>query len=72
MRCRALMDIPVAEGQVFNIGSQEEITINELAARIREKTNSRSEIAIFPLPKRIMRISKTWTAASPTCQKSPR
>ncbi|HEV7375211.1 MAG TPA: GDP-mannose 4,6-dehydratase, partial [Pyrinomonadaceae bacterium] len=43
-----LMDNPAAVGQVFNIGSSEEVTILELAGRIRELTNSSSEIAFVP------------------------
>jgi UDP-glucose 4-epimerase len=43
-----LMDTPEAEGQVFNIGGEEEVSINELATRIREKADSSSEIAHIP------------------------
>jgi UDP-glucose 4-epimerase len=35
-------------GEVFNIGSQEEITILELAARVKERTGSSSEIQMIP------------------------
>jgi UDP-glucose 4-epimerase len=38
----ALMDCDQAAGQVFNIGSQEEITVEELADRIIAMTGSRS------------------------------
>jgi UDP-glucose 4-epimerase len=37
-----------AEGQVFNIGSNEEVTILELARRVRAQTGSRSEIVLVP------------------------
>ena len=37
-----------AVGQVFNIGSNEEITIMELAELIRERTGSSSEIQLIP------------------------
>jgi len=37
-----------ASGKVFNIGSQEEISIMNLAKKIKEKTNSHSEIKIVP------------------------
>lgn len=37
-----------AIGQIFNIGSNREITIGELAERIRALTGSRSEIAYVP------------------------
>jgi UDP-glucose 4-epimerase len=44
----ALMDTPDARGEVFNIGSQEETTILELAKRIVQATRSSSEIAMIP------------------------
>jgi UDP-glucose 4-epimerase len=64
-----LMDNPAAVGQVFNIGSSEEVTILELAGRIKELTNSESEIAFVPydeayeegfedMPRRVPDISK--------------
>lgn len=43
-----LMAKPEAVGQVFNIGSEEEITINELARKIKEKTRSASPIVHIP------------------------
>lgn len=39
-----LSEEPGASGQVFNIGTNEEISILELAERVRARTNSRSEI----------------------------
>ena len=39
---------PRAIGQVFNIGNPEEISILELAQRVRKATASRSEIALIP------------------------
>jgi UDP-glucose 4-epimerase len=39
-----LLDQPGAIGEVFNIGSEEEITINELAERVIAITNSQSKI----------------------------
>jgi len=64
-----LMDHPEAVGQVFNIGSNQEITIVELAQRVKEMTNSRSEIVFLPydeayeegfedMPRRIPNIEK--------------
>jgi UDP-glucose 4-epimerase len=44
----ALMDHDDAVGQVFNIGSNEEISIGKLAERIRELTGSSSEIVHIP------------------------
>jgi UDP-glucose 4-epimerase len=64
-----LMDHPEAVGQVFNIGSNEEVTILELAKRIKELTGSESEIIFVPydeayeegfedMPRRVPDISK--------------
>jgi UDP-glucose 4-epimerase len=44
----ALIDEPRAVGQVFNIGNGHEITINDLAERIRTLAGSRSEIVRIP------------------------
>ena len=43
-----LAECPAATGRVFNIGSEEEVSIVELAGRIKEKTNSRSIIQKIP------------------------
>lgn len=43
-----LMDHKDAVGQVFNIGSNQEITILELAQRVKELTQSSSEIVFVP------------------------
>ncbi len=43
-----LADEPRAEGEVFNIGTDEEITILELAQRIKRVTDSRSPIEFVP------------------------
>lgn len=40
----ALMQRPEAEGDVFNIGSEEEVSIEDLAKRIKKATASKSEI----------------------------
>lgn len=42
------MEVPEAVGQVFNIGSNQETSINELAHLIRELTDSSSEIVHKP------------------------
>jgi UDP-glucose 4-epimerase len=65
----ALMDHPQAVGHVFNIGSNSEISIEQLALRIRELTSSKSEIVYVPyseayeegfedMPRRVPDISK--------------
>jgi UDP-glucose 4-epimerase len=43
-----LIDHPNAAGEVFNIGQDREVSINQLAARVRELTGSRSEIVHIP------------------------
>lgn len=64
-----LMDNESAVGEVFNIGSNQEITIVDLAKRVKELTNSESEIVFVPydeayeegfedMPRRIPDISK--------------
>jgi UDP-glucose 4-epimerase len=65
----ALLGEPRAIGQVFNIGNGHEITIGDLAERIRALTGSRSEIVRIPydeayeagfedMPRRVPDISK--------------
>ena len=44
----ALIDHEEAIGEVFNIGSSEEVSINTLAERIRTLTGSHSEIVHIP------------------------
>ncbi len=49
IRCQtALMNEPRAVGQVFNLGAQEEVTIEQLAKRIIEMTGSHSELRYIP------------------------
>ena len=43
-----LLDSDAACGEVFNVGSSEEVTILELAQRIVERTGSSSEIILVP------------------------
>ena len=65
----ALMNEPRAAGEVFNIGNGEEISIRDLAARVCQRTRSRSEIRYVPyeqafdrsfedMPRRVPDISK--------------
>jgi len=44
----ALMEHPGAVGQVFNVGSQEEVAIGDLARMVKTLANSRSEIVTVP------------------------
>lgn len=44
----ALVDHPGAVGEVFNIGSTEEVSILELAQRVKSLTRSESEIVLVP------------------------
>ena len=64
-----LMDHNESVGHVFNIGSNEEVTILQLAERVKELTNSDSEIVFVPydeayeegfedMPRRVPDISK--------------
>src|SRR5690606_30519407 len=46
--CIDLMNCDAAVGEVFNIGSEEEITMNALAERIRTLAESSSEIVHIP------------------------
>ncbi len=43
-----LIDHPDVAGEVFNIGSQEEVTIHELAKKVKTMTKSESEIVFVP------------------------
>ena len=67
-----LMDDESAVGEVFNVGSNQEITILDLAQKVKELTDSKSEITFVPydeayeegfedMPRRIPDISKVNT-----------
>jgi len=43
-----LLGVPAAVGEVFNVGSDEEVTIGELAERVRRAAGSDSEIVHVP------------------------
>lgn len=47
----ALMDCPAAVGEVVNVGHGEEISILDLAKRVKERTGSASAIAFVPYDK---------------------
>jgi UDP-glucose 4-epimerase len=44
----ALLDEPSAVGEIFNVGSDEEVTIRELAERVKSLTGSSSPIQLIP------------------------
>jgi UDP-glucose 4-epimerase len=46
-----LMEEPTAEGDVFNVGNDQEISIKDLAQRVKEMTKSPSEIEFIPYEK---------------------
>jgi UDP-glucose 4-epimerase len=46
-----LMSSPEAEGDVFNVGNDHEVTINKLAEKVKEMTGSHSEIEYLPYEK---------------------
>lgn len=43
-----LVETPAAVGQIFNLGSQEEVTILELANRVLARTGSKSPVRLVP------------------------
>jgi UDP-glucose 4-epimerase len=68
-----LMATPKAVGEVFNLGGEEEISINDLARRVISLTNSRSTVRHIPyeqaygrafddLPRRVPDLTKIKTA----------
>jgi len=46
-----LMDEPSAEGEIYNIGNNQEVSINDLAQKVKEMTGSNSEIEHIPYEK---------------------
>jgi UDP-glucose 4-epimerase len=46
-----LVETPAAYGSVFNVGSDEEVSIMDLALRVKEATGSSSEIVTIPYEK---------------------
>jgi len=46
-----LMSEPEAEGDVFNVGNDKEVTINELAEKVQKMTGSSSPIEHVPYEK---------------------
>jgi nucleoside-diphosphate-sugar epimerase len=54
-----LLPLVKALGEVVNIGNTEEITIENLAKIVKERTNSSSPIHYIPYGKPMSRVSKT-------------
>ena len=46
-----LMNEPTAEGDIFNVGNNKEVTINDLAQKVKEMTGSNSAIEHIPYEK---------------------
>ena len=46
-----LLDLPAARGQIYNLGTDEEVTILDVAERVRKMTGQRSEITFVPYDK---------------------
>jgi len=46
-----LMDDPSAEGEIYNVGNDQEVSINDLALKVKEMTGSVSEIEHIPYEK---------------------
>jgi UDP-glucose 4-epimerase len=44
----ALLDTPAVEGEVFNVGQPDEVSIRHLAERVRDLSGSSSEITYVP------------------------
>ncbi len=70
---RALAELPLRGelyGEVLNIGSTEEVSMLELAERVKRTTGSESEIVLVPTARRTGRASRTCPAGCPTRARS--
>jgi UDP-glucose 4-epimerase len=65
-----LSDHPDAVGHVFNIGNDEEVTIRELAERVKAMTGSRSPIEFIDFTRACEDASRTSRAGYPICRRS--
>ena len=59
-----LMSEPTAEGDVFNVGNDKEVTINELAEKVKKMTGSSSRSSTFLMKKLMARASRTCAGAA--------
>lgn len=64
-----LFDCEAAEGQIYNIGGQEEVKIIDLAKRIKEKTRSSSEIKLVPYDQAYEKDFEDMRRRVPDCTK---
>ena len=55
-----LMAEPLAEGEIFNVGNDHEVTINDLARKVKEMTGSDSEIEHIPMKRRTDPVLRIW------------
>jgi UDP-glucose 4-epimerase len=70
---RAIADLMSRDdvfGEVFNIGSDEEISISDLAVRVKQLTASKSEIILVPTKRLTRKGSKTCFGESRTRPRS--
>jgi hypothetical protein len=65
-RCPRLLGDPACHGRVFNLGSDEPITILELAETVRRVLGSSSEIEFVPYERPIRRGTRTCSSAART------
>jgi UDP-glucose 4-epimerase len=63
---------PRAIGQVFNVGSSEEVSINELAERVRDAAGSTSEIVHIPYGEAYAEGFEDMPKRVPSCDKLER
>ena len=66
----ALMDHPDSPGDPFNVGALNEVAIIDLAAMVRDRTGSSSEIVRIPTTSRTSTGSRTWSGGCPTSARS--
>ena len=65
-----LMNEPGAEGDVFNVGNDKEVTINELAEKVKKMTGSVRRSSMFPMKKRTDRASRTCAGVARISRRS--
>ncbi len=68
----ALMDHPDSPGEPFNVGALNEVAMIDLAAMVRDRTGSDSEIVRIPYEVAYGTGSRTWSGVFPTSGRSRR